>query len=44
MKGIISATDEQIREAYKTQSKRQICKTMGVGIHRVRKVTRRDAP
>ena len=40
MKGYIALSDEQIREAYKTKSIRQITKTMGVGVHRVRKVVR----
>lgn len=38
--GYISCTDNEIREAYKTKSIRQITKQMQVGIHRVRRVIR----
>ena len=40
MKGVVSATDDQIRIAYQTKSIRQIQKEMKVGIRRVRKVVR----
>lgn len=44
MKGHVSATDEEIREAYQKMSKREICKKMSVGIHRVRSVIRGSVP
>lgn len=38
VKGHTTATDEQIRTAYKTMSIRHICKSMHVGVNRVRAV------
>lgn len=42
MANIQKLSDEEIREKYKTMSKRQICKTYQVGIQTIRRVTREN--
>jgi hypothetical protein len=36
--GVVTLTDEEIVEKYRTMSKRQICRDWKVGINRVRRV------
>ncbi len=40
MRGRISATDDEIREAYKARSIRDIQKSLKVGLRRIRRVVR----